>query len=266
MRIRVLGGYGADFCSIEQGDEVKQARGKRYNPTGFLINRSVALDAGTLSGALPLEELTAIRAVFLTHSHLDHVQSLAYFSESLFGRIDRPVEIFGLLESIQALKEHLFNNRLWPDFTRIPTAETPILRYRTIHAREPITVEGLTFTPIPVNHLVPSVGYIIEDKDAAVVFSGDTYKTEEIWEKASDLPHLKAAFIESSFPDQLGQLAHDSGHLTPSLVCQEFSKIKRPDLSLYVYHMKPAYLESIRKEFDILGRGMLIDDGQIFEF
>ncbi|MFY9270990.1 MAG: 3',5'-cyclic-nucleotide phosphodiesterase [Candidatus Manganitrophaceae bacterium] len=262
MRIKVLGCHGADFY------ERKGRKPVRYNPSGFLINKSVALDAGTLCGALTLSELVQIRYVFVSHAHLDHVQSLPFLAEILYGRIDRPVVIVGISEVIEVLRKHLFNDHLWPDFTRLPNGESGTLCYQTIPAGKPVEVEGLRVTAIQVNHLVPAVGFIIEEGRSAIIYSGDTWKTEELWRVASRIEHLKAIFAESSFPDQFSELAMMTGHLTPSLALGEFEKLKRPTLPLYLYHTKPPHLDEIRRQVKRLQQRNvhLLRDRQILHF
>ena len=46
----------------------------------------------------------------------------------------------------------------------------------------------------------------------------------------------------------MAELARVSKHLTPSLFAREFRKIGRPDLPVYVYHLKPRFREQIRRE------------------
>lgn len=261
MRVRVLGCYGADFFEKENG------KAKRYNPSGFLINRTVVLDAGTVCGALTLPELSALRYIFISHAHFDHIQSLPFLAETIFGRISTPIVIVSVDEVIQTLKKHFFNDHLWPDFTKLPS-ENPILRYQSLSVGTPMEVEGLRITAIRVNHLVPTIGFLIEDDTSALIYSGDTWETDEIWKAASKVDRLKAVFVESSFPNHLGDLAAASGHLTPTLSYREFQKIKRPDVPLYIYHMKPPYLEEIRKEIASLHNKniQLLEDGQVFDF
>jgi len=260
MNIRVLGCFGSDFYSKAGGHE------KRYNPSSFLINDTIALDAGALCGTLTLSELMAIRYVLLTHSHLDHIQSLPFLAETLFGKITAPIVILGIKEVIDNLKRHLFNNLIWPDFTRLPTKEHPILRYQTITADKPLMLSNVKITPIRVNHVVPAVGFIIEDDRTAIVFSGDTGKTDEIWKRAADHPYLKAAFIETSFPNRLLPLAKISGHLTPQLAYEEFKKIGRPSLPFYAYHIKALYLSEIQKELKAIKKASPLYDGQELTF
>ncbi|NKE69795.1 3',5'-cyclic-nucleotide phosphodiesterase [Candidatus Manganitrophus noduliformans] len=262
MRVKVLGCYGADFYEKKNGKAI------RYNPSGFLINKSVALDAGTLCGALTLSDLSKVRYVFISHAHLDHIQSLPFMAEILFGKIQNPVVIVSIAEVIEVLRKHFFNGHLWPDFTRLPTPENRILSYQVIPVGKPVEVEGLKITAIQVSHIVPAVGFIVEEDRSAIVYSGDTWKTDELWKVAAQIDHLKAIFVESSFPDQLSQLAMISGHLTPQLTLQEFNKIHRPDLPLYIYHMKPPYLDEIRRQVKGLrSKGVhLLRDGQVFNF
>ncbi len=262
MRVKVLGCYGADFFEKKNGKAI------RYNPSGFLINKSVALDAGTLCGALTLPELTQIKYVFISHAHLDHIQSLPFLAEILFGKVQHPVVIVSIAEVIEVLQKHFFNGHLWPDFTRLPTPENRILAYQVIPVGKPVEVEGLRITAIQVSHIVPAVGFIVEESESAIVYSGDTWKTEELWKLAAQVDHLKAIFVESSFPDQLSELAMISGHLTPQLTFQEFNKVRRPDLPLYIYHMKPPYLDEIRRQVKKLrNKGVhLLRDGQVLHF
>jgi ribonuclease BN (tRNA processing enzyme) len=260
MRIRVLGCYGAEFY---QGGKIP----KRFNPSGFLFNKSVLLDAGTICGALTLPELKTLRYIFLSHAHFDHIQSLPFLAETLYGKLSEPIVIVSIPEVIGALQRNFFNDTLWPDFTRIPTAKNPTLCYQTMEPGKSMEVEGLRVTAIHVSHIVPTVGFIVEDQKSAIVYSGDTWETDKIWKAAAQLDRdrLKAIFVESSFPDQLSSLAKISGHLTPKLTYREFQKIERPDLPLYIYHIKPPYLAEVKKQIKALENQNihLLEDGQI---
>ena len=258
MRIRVLGCYGAEFY---QGGKTP----KRYNPSGFLFNKSVLLDAGTICGALTLPELKALRYIFLSHAHFDHVQSLPFLAETLYGKLERPIVVVGIPEVIEVLQRHFFNDALWPDFTRIPSEKSPTLAYQVMQPGKPVEVEGLRVTAIQVSHIVPTVGFIVEGPKSAIVYSGDTWETSDIWKAAAHVDRLKAIFVESSFPDQLASLAKISGHLTPESTYREFQKLQRPDLPLYIYHIKPPYLAEVQKQIKALNNEKIhpLQDGQI---
>ncbi len=262
MKVRVLGCYGSSFY--------KEVRGvcTHYNSSSFQINETVLIDAGTASGPLDFDALAQIRYVFISHAHLDHTHSLPFMAENLFGKIKKPIVIIGTEATIDALKAHLFNNRIWPDFTEIPDTINPILKFEVMKAGVPIEVERLKVTAIYVNHTVPAVGFLVEDGHSAFVYSGDTYSTDEIWDRASRLKTLSAAFIETTFPDRFTELAFISKHLTPKTTYQEFLKIKQKEIPLYLYHMKVPYLDELKKDIAKLkdNRVHLLQDGQVLDF
>ncbi|MEO0578562.1 MAG: MBL fold metallo-hydrolase, partial [Pseudomonadota bacterium] len=116
MQVRILG------CSGGIGAGGRTA--------SMLVNGELLLDAGTGVGDLTLDELRGIRAVLLTHSHLDHIASLPLFLDSVFGSGRRePVVVYARSETIAALKQHIFNWVIWPDFTQLPSPQAPILRF-----------------------------------------------------------------------------------------------------------------------------------------
>ncbi len=197
--------------------------------TSFLINNTIALDAGTIGFALSGAELAKINHVILTHSHLDHIASLPMAIAEVFPRLTRPMRVYSTEVVLRAVQDHLMNGVIWPDFSRIKmlNSDQMSLEFVQIHHRQTLTLDGLKFTAIPVNHEVPTVGFIVESADSAVAFTSDTCRTDEIWAAASQRENLKAVFIDCSFPDELESLAIASGHLTPKLVSEEAAKLTR---------------------------------------
>ena len=141
------------------------------------MNGTVCVDAGALTDALTLDEQARVRAVLVTHAHMDHVASLPFLVENVFGRNASPLEIVAPEDVLAALRKHLFNDALWPDFSRLPNDLVPAVTFRAIPVGEPFTVGGLVATAIPVSHVVPTVGYILEEGGTCIVFSGDTGPT-----------------------------------------------------------------------------------------
>ena len=238
MKIRVLGCHGS---------EQWVTGGRHHHCCGFLINDTVLLDAGTISSALTLPEQLNIRDILLTHVHFDHVQGLPPFADNISQDIKEPVSITSAAETLAALRAHVFNNVLYPDFFSVPEGR-PVFRPRIVEPGRAARVGGLTITAIPVNHLVPTVGFLIREGDRSILFSGDTYTTEELWRIGSQEATLKAAFIETSYPDELASLALASKHLTPALLSREIGKLRRPDLPVYIYHMKPSHAPTIERQ------------------
>jgi ribonuclease BN (tRNA processing enzyme) len=225
MELRVLGCSGGE------------AEGNRL--TCLLVNGVVALDAGSLTQALTTEEQVWIRQIFISHSHLDHICTLPFFTKNIFGHTEVPVLIHALPETLDALRRHLFNDELWPDFSVIPSPDNPIIRFTEIEPERTYEVEGLRITPILVNHLVPCVGYRVEDDHSAFVFTSDTAETDRIYEVANATPNLKLFITEASFPNAQDWLAQASKHLTPAKLGRELKKL-RADVPVGIYHLTPG--------------------------
>lgn len=238
MELRVLG------CS---GGEADGAR-----LTGLLVNGTVAIDAGSLTQALSVEEQAGIRHIFLSHSHLDHICTLPFFTKNVLGRTTVPVMIRALPETLDALRRHLFNDELWPDFSVIPTPDNPIITYSEIEPGQVYAVDGLRITPIAVNHLVPCVGYLVQDERSAFIFTSDTAETERVYEVANATPELKLFATEVSFPNRQRRLAEASRHLTAEKLGQELRKL-RSNVPVGISHLTPGDRPEILPEIEALG-------------
>src|SRR5829696_3896892 len=148
MRIQVLGGYGGESLECRM--------------TCLLINGRVALDAGSLSQALSVERQVAVHTILLSHSHMDHTNSLPFFIENVYGKTEKAIDIHGSPATIYAIRKYLFNNATWPDFTRLPNHLLPAMRFLELESEVPVVIDGVSFTPIPVSHTVPTHGFLIE--------------------------------------------------------------------------------------------------------
>ncbi|HKP10803.1 MAG TPA: 3',5'-cyclic-nucleotide phosphodiesterase [Blastocatellia bacterium] len=217
--------------------------------TSFVINDRLAVDAGSLGFALAHDEMGSIRHVVVTHAHSDHTASLPIYIAESYTLLDGPVVIYGLEEVVEALKEHVFNDRIWPDFRKImlPGSQEPTIDFRVLAPHETVEIAGVRVTPIPVNHVVPNVGLIVEDDHAALVFTSDTYCTDEIWAAARTRERLKAVFVDVSYPNELGWLAEASKHLTPELLAGDLSKLDR-DVDVYAVHIKPTNRKDVIRQ------------------
>jgi ribonuclease BN (tRNA processing enzyme) len=223
MKIRVLGCDGG--------------KGMGYNNTCFLFNDTVLIDAGTIQTVLTMEEALRITDIFFTHSHLDHIIDLPFLMDATFGSRADPLHLHGLQETIDALMEHLFNNRIWPDFSKLPTKEAGQFDTSYVEPEKKYTIGDLTFTPIEVSHTIPCVGYKVEDKESAIIFSGDTGPTDRLWEVANETKNLKAVIVDLSFPVSEQYVADISGHMTAQDVEKELHKLKK-DCEVYAFHYK----------------------------
>ena len=258
VNIRVLGCHGSEQIVGEESGSVQ------CRTCGFLINDALLLDAGTIGTALTLSEQKRIRHILLSHLHFDHIQGLPTLADNLVDDAAEPVEIVSIAHVLAGLHTHIFNDVVYPNFFTLPTPQRPIFVCRTVETGTLCRLSGLEVTAVPVNHLVPSVGFLIRDGPSSIVYSGDTGVTDEIWAAAIREPTLKAVFIETAFPDEMADLAAASRHLTPALFATAFRKIGRPDLPVFAYHLKPRHRAAIRSQLIGLGIAHLafLEEGQ----
>ena len=261
MIIKVLGCHGSELTIDEGNGRVRECR-----TCGFLINETCMMDAGSVSASLREAEQGKIRRVLLSHAHFDHIKGLPLFADNLVGRNPQgPVQVHALPEVLDELGRHIFNNIVFPDFTRLPTLETAPLAFSPLDEEKGFACDRLEVTAVRVNHIVPAAGFLIREGDTALLYSGDTAETRRIWEVGAKEPRLKAAFIETSFPNDFHELAKVSGHLTPELLAREFVKLGRPDLPIYIYHLKPSYRSLLVSELMRLKLPNLhvLEEGQV---
>jgi ribonuclease BN (tRNA processing enzyme) len=225
MRIKVLGSSGGI--------------GGDLRTTALMVDDDILIDAGTGVGDLSLEQLEKIDHVFVTHSHLDHITSIPFLIDTVLGRRSKPVIIYSTPEILQILKDHIFNWKIWPDFSKIPTPETAFMAWREIHVGQAIELNGRKFTPIPANHVVPAVGYLLDSGEARLIFSGDTTVNDALWQIANATTNLKYIIIETAFPNKERAIAIASKHLCPSMLAEELAKLTRP-VEILVTHLKPG--------------------------
>lgn len=233
MKVRVLG------CS---GAIAKDCR-----TTSFLIDDNILVDAGTGVGDLTLDEMRKIDHVFLTHSHLDHIAALPLMLDAVAAQRDTPVQIHALPATVVALRQHVFNNVIWPDFEAIPSVGQPFLRLHPIQQGEQRTVGGRLVEALPAVHTVPAVGYAIQGQTGWWVFSGDTERNPAFWARVNTLT-VAMLVMETAFSDRESVLAQRSLHLSPRALLAELQACTAQNCRVYITHTKPAETQLIMQE------------------
>lgn len=254
MRIKVLG------CSGGIGGMLRT--------TSFLIDDDILLDAGTGVNDLEIEQLCKIGHIFITHAHLDHIAAIPMLLDTVFGMRRQPVTLYATRETWDILKAHIFNWKIWPDFSVIPSEADAFLRYREIRLGETVELDGRRFTALPANHVVPAVGYHLEGATSSMVFSGDTTTCDALWEAVNRIDNLKYLIIETAFSDGEIDIARLSKHLCPSMLAEELQKFHRRDARIYITHLKPGEGEYIMQEIErdaYAFNTRPLSNGQIFQ-
>ncbi len=220
--------------------------------TGFLVDGVLAVDAGPLGAFGTAEEQALVTDVLLTHSHIDHVAGLPLFLDNVYGLRPNPPTIHGLPATLKALQSDLFNDRMMPDFLGMSTRMAPFLKTSEITPHRPFPVGPYTATALPVEHSVPTVAYLIDDKTNAAAFVTDTSPIPEVLIPLARWPRLKAVFLECSFPKRMGELARVSQHLTTDDFAAA-AKLFPASVSVYATHIKPRYWNEVTAELKALG-------------
>jgi ribonuclease BN (tRNA processing enzyme) len=252
MLIRVLGSSGSEVPG--------------HNPPAFLIDDFLLLDAGTVSLSLDHDAQCKITHIFLTHAHLDHIKAIPFLLDNMvLSDQGCRLTILSGKEVIEDLKTNIFNGRIWPDFTALPDAQHPVMRFQEVFPGKPVAVRGYRVYAATVDHTVPAYGYLIENStNTAVIYTGDTGPTEGLWRFMSK-HRVEALIIEVSFPDEMLELAMTSGHLTPSLLAAEIGKMPVLPKRIYITHLKPFYKVAIKKQLGKLNHPNIevLEDGMV---
>jgi ribonuclease BN (tRNA processing enzyme) len=251
VKLRVLGCSGAEFPG--------------HNPSAFLLDDCLLLDAGTIGAVLEEEEQWQLNDILITHPHLDHIRGIPALADNIIitGQ-SKNVNVISTNEVITAISTHLMNGMIWPDFTKIPSEAAPVISYTEIVPEREFFVGEFAVTACPVNHTVPAVGYRVSKGGSTIVYTGDTGPTDRIWELADE---ISALLVEVSFPSEMEELALLTGHLTPKLLATELAKLPKLPPRILITHLKPQYYDRIMAELEALPiPGIeLLCEGQVHE-
>jgi len=218
----------------------------------FVVNDCIAVDAGSIGFVGSPEAQRRVRTVILTHSHADHIASLPILLINDHQPGTDCIRVWATRETRECLRRDVFNDRIWPDLDALGTAADPFVEWREIRSEEPFEVEGLRFTAVPVDHTVPTVGFLVEGDGVSVVLGGDSAPTDLIWQRARGLEGLRGVFLEASFPNEEQDLADASGHLTPATFGGEVAKLPA-GVPVFAVHFKPSHHGRIRAQLERLG-------------
>jgi ribonuclease BN (tRNA processing enzyme) len=220
--------------------------------TCFLIDDSVAVDAGSIAIALSDEQRGKVRDIIITHPHMDHIASLPIFIDDLYPSLKQPMRVHATPEVISLLERDVFNWNVYPRFSELKNNYGPVMEYVPIPFGRPFSVAHLNVMAVSVNHIVPTVGLVVSDGRSSVAFSSDTAETEEFWKLVNDVKQLDALLIEASFPNRLAKLAEVSRHFTPASLGQELKKLTHNGMDIMAVHLKPSYRAEIIRQLDEL--------------
>lgn len=235
--------------------------------TCYVLDDNVLIDAGTGLGSLSLKAMARIDHVVLTHAHLDHIACLPLLVDSVAATRSEPLQTWALPEVIDTLRAHIFNDRIWPDFTAIPDAEHPFLQLSPLPS-EGLAIAGMHFTPLPALHGIPACGYLVEKNRTAIAFSGDTSDCPAFWQAVASMPNLAAVIVECSYPSSMATMAELSQHMHAGALAARLRALPE-SVAAVVIHRKPGFENEIAAELQstLTGRDVrLPQPGEVMNF
>lgn len=248
--IRVLGCHGSIAA--------------RCHTTAFLLDDDILIDAGSGVGELRLDELARVDDILLSHSHLDHILSVPLLADSVIrlrqgpkGLSElRPIRVHALPETLAALKAHVLNGVIWPDFSRLPSPAHPILTLHPIAVGQTLRFAGKGGQPervvevLPAAHTVPAVGFAVDTPQGWWVYTGDTGPNPPLWQALAGR-EVAQLVIETAFGNDEAHLADISGHLSPQSLARELVQLDGA-VSVYITHPKPGEVPAVLSQIRAL--------------
>jgi len=217
------------------------------HPTSFLVDDRLAIDAGAITTSLTIDEQAQVDHVFLTHSHFDHLATLPFLVDNVYSVTEKPIRVAGPPSTIRSLRDHLFNDEIWPDFSKISNQRTELIRFGPLLLGQVETVHQLEVTPFAMEHTVECYGYIVRSGGAAVAICGDTCSIAGLERILPDFPDLKAVILEASFPRSRARTAEISKHLSTTTFAVEAARLPER-VKILVTHLKPEFHAKIMEE------------------
>lgn len=233
-----------DFKVLGVSGGVADAR----STTSFVLNNDTLLDGGTGVCTLTFEQMLKIDKVLITHAHLDHIAGVSLMLATVIGHRTKPVKLYASSDVLDVLKTHIFNWQIWPDFSKLPDENSPILEFVPLDPGKPIAIdEHLSVESIPLTHTVPSYAYLIRAGKNSLCFCGDTRTTDQLWDRLNAIGGVDKLFIELSYPIEKQEIADVSGHYSVGTLSDDLDKIKKPG-DIYLMHHKPPVGKYIREQ------------------
>jgi ribonuclease BN (tRNA processing enzyme) len=233
MKIQILGAHSSET--------------KTTRCISFLIDNTLAIDAGGLAAALSLKKQKGIKAILLTHAHFDHIKDIPLLALNFF-RMKASFKIYSLPEVKSVIVAHLLNGRVYPELQKLPV-EKPTVSFHRITPFKERKIGKYWVLAMPVNHDGNTVGYqICDNTGKALFYTSDTGPgLAGSWQRLS----FQLLIIDTTFPNSYEEYARETGHLTSKLLYEELTALRRVRGSLpriIVVHRDPMLTHQIDKE------------------
>ncbi|QEG41365.1 MBL fold metallo-hydrolase [Roseimaritima ulvae] len=163
----------------------------------------LVLDAGTgMFRLAPLLQTDRLD-ILLSHAHLDHVVGLTFLLSVLHQRPVETVRVWGQRSKLQAIREHLFHESLFPVQLDV--------EWIALEDRVPELLGNGRVRWFPLQHPGGSVGYRIDWPDHSLAYVSDT-TGDPIADYVSVIRGVDLLLHECNFRDKQVAWAEKTGH------------------------------------------------------
>lgn len=235
----------------------------RHTACYYLPELELLLDAGTglhrLTQHLIAEPKQRLDIV-LSHAHLDHVIGLTFLLDVMAVTSLKSVRLFGQPAKLNAVRDHLFHEQLFPVPLNLELVELP-------ESTGEIQLPHCRLEYFPLEHPGGSIGMIVRTSSRRMAYITDTIpQTDQRFrDKVRDVDLM---LHECYFQDSHRELSLRTGHSWIGAV-DELVSIAKPAKTLLI-HMNPL-AEVIGGEIELTEKqvqaGMQVaHDGLVVEF
>ncbi|WP_199154512.1 3',5'-cyclic-nucleotide phosphodiesterase [Chromobacterium sp. ASV23] len=215
--------------------------------TCLLLGQDTLLDCGTGCGSLAAEEMLRLRRVLLTHSHIDHCGLLPLLADVHACLRGPGLDVYAHEATLDALREHVFNGCIWPDYTRQPAPDAPWLRLKPVDVGDTVALEDGLATALPAEHSVPALGWLIEGPWRALAFSGDSAPCPAFWQRLAGTPALTDVICEVTYSDERLHDAQQQARMVPALLGSLLPQLPA-NVHLWLTHIDPSCREAVMQQ------------------
>ena len=175
--------------------------------------------------------------------------------------------VHGSAATLASLKHDVFNDRVWPDFVKLSEKGTQFVRLEALEPGRPVEAGGLRLTPLAVDHVVPTLGFLVESPGAMVAIPSDTRPTDSFWLAAAASPGSEGRFPGGVVSRRHVRAGEDLRPPDARHVRGRGAKLSR-SVPFIAVHIKPRFYEQVVAELHALNMpGLRIGrPGEVYEF
>jgi len=216
--------------------------------SSFVVDNCTLLDCGSGVETLTIEQMLKIERVLLTHAHLDHCSALPFLLDCHAKHGGRGITIYSQQETIDSLRNNLFNDDICPDFSQLKNHDgEPLLRFNPIEVGDALPLPDGMATALPAQHKIPAVGWLIEGPWRALAYTGDSGLCPAFWHWAANVPSLCDVICEITYSSGHGEQATAEGHMTPEML-RPMLELVPPNVHVWISHLDGAHKDRILAE------------------